>query len=84
MDNDGHAGAIERRRGDSDYLLVAQFGDKGFVAIRKSGCASEPAATVWPISTLRETTVPSTGATDLLCPLQTESRLGPDRICFDQ
>ena len=44
-------------------VVLAQFGAEGCVAIRNSGGASEPAATVWPISTLRETTVPSTGAT---------------------
>jgi hypothetical protein len=44
-------------------VVLAQFGAEGSVAIRNSGGASEPAATVWPISTLRETTVPSTGAT---------------------
>lgn len=47
----------------ANNIILAQFGAEGSVAIRNSGGASEPAATVWPISTLRETTVPSTGAT---------------------
>ena len=47
----------------ANNIILAQFGAEGSVAIRNSGGAPEPAATVWPISTLRETTVPSTGAT---------------------